>query len=108
VVRRSADEVVKQYQDLKRSAPRDYDFAERHLNDLGYMLLSRGRTADAIAIFKLNVAEYPSSGNTYDSLAEAYEKSGDTHLAIENYRKAVDLDPKNQNARDRLKALQGS
>ncbi|MBE0424859.1 MAG: hypothetical protein IBX66_13150 [Lutibacter sp.] len=39
----------------------------------------------AIAIFKINVALYPKSSNVYDSLGEAYLKSGDTLKAIENY-----------------------
>src|SRR2546430_12871686 len=51
-------------------------FRSRALNRLGYLLLGKGRNADAIAIFKLNVEEYPKSGNVYDSLAEAYAKDG--------------------------------
>jgi len=58
-------------------------------------------------MFKLNVEEYPKSGNVYDSLAEAYEKDGQKDLAIANYRKSLELDPKNQHGIDRLKALEG-
>jgi hypothetical protein len=29
-------------------------------------------------------------------------------LAIESYRKSVELDPNNQNAKDKLKALEGN
>jgi Tfp pilus assembly protein PilF len=64
------------------------------LNELGYTLLRRDRTVDAIAIFKLNVEEYPKSGNVYDSLAEAYEKSGQKDLAVANYRKSLEIDPR--------------
>jgi tetratricopeptide (TPR) repeat protein len=78
------------------------------LNSLGYILLERNRRADAIVIFKLNAEEYPKSGNVYDSLAEAYEKDGRKELAIESYRKSVELDPNNQNAKDKLKALEGN
>ena len=70
------------------------------------MLLEKGRNADAIAIFKLNVEEYPKSGNAYDSLAEAYSKDGQKQQAITNYRKSLELDPKNQNAANKLKELE--
>ena len=108
LVQHGIDAAVTQYHDLKRSDPDGYNFGEAALNNLGYMLLRGDRTADAITIFKLNVDEYPKSGNVYDSLAEAYEKNGQKQLAIDNYRKATELDPKNQNAKDKLKALQGN
>jgi Flp pilus assembly protein TadD len=70
------------------------------------MLFQKGRNSDAIAIFRLNVEEYPKSGNRYDSLAEAYAKDGQKQQAIANYRKSLELDPQNQNAADKLKELE--
>jgi CubicO group peptidase (beta-lactamase class C family) len=106
VVTRGADAAVAQYRELKRTNAQDYDFTEGPLNRLGYMLLEKSRNADAIAIFKLNVEEHPKSGNVYDSLAEAYAKDGQKQQAIANYRKSLELDPKNQNAASRLKELE--
>ncbi len=103
---RGVDAAISQYHTLKNSGSKDYDFNEEQLNQLGYGLLQQNRTADAIAIFKLNVEEYPKSGNVYDSLAEAYAKNGQKQLAIENYKKSLELDPKNLNAVDRLKELE--
>jgi Tfp pilus assembly protein PilF len=40
-------------------------------------------------------------------LAEAYLKSGDKKQAIRNYEKALELDPKNENAKETLKELRG-
>ena len=108
LVQHGVEAAVAQYRELKRTDGDSYNFGEEALNRLGYTLLGHDRMADAIAIFKLNVEEYPRSGNVYDSLAEAYEKSGQKQLAIDNYRKAAELDPKNQNAKDKLKALQGN
>jgi len=51
------------------------------------------------------VQEYPESGNVYDSLGEAYMKAGQKELAIQNYEKSLQLDPKNQNAVEMLKRL---
>ena len=56
-------------------------------------------------LFKLNVIAYPESANTYDSLGEAYMTNGDKELAMKNYKKSLELDPKNQNAVKMLESL---
>lgn len=48
---------------------------------------------------------YPKSANAYDSLGEAYMLVGNTELAIENYEKALALNPDNKNAVENLKKL---
>lgn len=48
---------------------------------------------------------YPKSANLYDSLAEAYFYNKDNSNAILNYKKSLELNPKNQNAIDRLTQL---
>ena len=53
----------------------------------------------------LNVSLHPDSWNTYDSLAEAYEASGDRALAITNYQRSLALNPKNVHGIQHLKAL---
>ncbi len=106
VVNRGVDAAVARYRDLRRTNPDGYSFDERALNRLGYMLLRKDRNANAIAIFKLNVEEYPQSGNVYDSLAEAYAKDGQKQLAIANYRKCLEVDPKNQSAANKIKELE--
>jgi tetratricopeptide (TPR) repeat protein len=103
---RAADAAGAQYHGLKRTNANGYNFDERALNRLGYMLLEKGRNADAIAIFKLNAEEYPKSGDAYDSLAEAYAKDGQKQQAIDNYRRCLELDPKNQDAANKLKELE--
>ena len=45
------------------------------------------------------------SYNTWDSLAEAYMKHGDKELAIQNYRKSLELNSENTNAIEKLKQL---
>ncbi len=65
------------------------------MNQLGYQLFAAGKREDAITAFKLNIERYPNSANVYDSLAEAYEKSGKLDLARTNYEKAVQLGQQN-------------
>jgi tetratricopeptide (TPR) repeat protein len=78
---------------------------EQQLNSFGYQLLSEGRTNEAIDIFKLNTETYPEWANGYDSLAEAYSAVGNIALAIENYEKALKLDPNHAHAEAQLKVL---
>ena len=81
------------------------DFSERCLNRLGYEVLNHGRMDAAIAIFEINTMRFPNSSNVWDSLAEAHMRAGHRELAIENYRKALAIDPHNKNAADMLKKL---
>jgi tetratricopeptide (TPR) repeat protein len=59
----------------------------------------------AIEIFKLDVGLFPKSANSYDCLAEAYMKAGNNELAIKNYKKSLELNPKNDNAKNMLEQL---
>ena len=83
------------------------DFDERSLNQLGYDLLGAGDQEGAIAAFRLNADQFPGSGNVFDSLAEAYLASGRRELAEIYYRKALELDPENENALAKLRELRG-
>ncbi len=48
----------------------------------------------------------PNSFNVYDSLGEAYMAKGDKENAIKNYKKSLELNPDNENAKDMLQQLQ--
>ena len=99
------DQAAKQYHELKASAPSTYDFDENEVNSLGYQLLQAHKFKQAIRIFQLNVETYPQSGNTWDSLAEAYMVDGEKAQAIANYQKSLDINPKNANAIKMLQKL---
>jgi len=92
------DAAVKQYHDLKAAAPATYNFDEDELNHLGYDLIRAHKLKEAIRIFQLNVESYPQSANVYDSLGEAYMDDGNKPLAIANYQKSLELNPKNGGA----------
>jgi CubicO group peptidase (beta-lactamase class C family) len=77
------------------------------LNGVGYRLLRSARVADAVKIFEANVELYPNDANAYDSLGEGYMTSGNTQGAIANYRKALAMDPSNENAKKMLSKLEG-
>ncbi len=81
-----------------------FDF-EAELNNTGYMVLNRADYGEAIAIFGFVTQLFPESANAWDSLAEAYWKSGDNEQAIALYNKALSMDPEGptgKNAREKL------
>jgi peptidylprolyl isomerase len=100
--------VIAQYHELKRKGLGDIYTSESDLNAWGYRLLTANQVSEAIEVFKLNVEAYPNSANVYDSLAESYLVHGDKQLAIDNYRKALELDPQSESARKALNALTGN
>lgn len=103
---KGVDSAIKQYRDLKASGSKEYDFSEGELNTAGYQLLQTGKIKESIEIFKLNVEMFPQASNPYDSLGEAYAAAGDKELAIKNYKRSVELDPKNTNAVAIIKRLE--
>ena len=98
------------YSDLKRKYydRGAYDFGEDSLNNFGYEILEKNDPTSAIQVFQLNAEVYPQSGNVWDSLAEAYMKSGDKKKAQENYEKALMLNPKDNDAKEMLKKIKES
>jgi tetratricopeptide (TPR) repeat protein len=77
-----------------------------YINQLGYEWMNRGNISEALEIFKLNTGLFPASSNVYDSLAEAYMNNNDSGNAIANYKKSLELNPDNRNAREMLKKLE--
>lgn len=84
---------------------KDFKLDERWVNTWGYDLLALDYLPEAVEVFKWNVAQHPDSFSAYDSLAEAYDLSGQKDLAIKNYEKSVELNPKHQGGIANLKRL---
>ena len=102
------DAAVNRYHELKKDFLERgaYDFSERSLNNFGYELLEKDNTA-AIRIFSLNTEIFDKSPNVWDSLAEAHSKAGNIQLARRYYKASLKLNPNNDNARQKLKQLEG-
>lgn len=78
---------------------------EAQLNGLGYRLLNEKKTQEAIELLRINVRLYPESWNVYDSLGEAYAVAGQKDRAVQNYKKSVQLNPKNESAKAAMAKL---
>ncbi len=75
------------------------------LNTYGYVLLAQGKKEEALLVFTINTLAYPKEAGPYDSLGEAYKEIGNNDLAIENYKKALELDPDSETAKEALEEL---
>lgn len=75
------------------------------LNFFGYTLLRTGQTDRSLVVFELNAELFPQSWNVWDSLAEAQRTAGHREKAIELYRKSLELNPQNNNARAMLEEM---
>lgn len=83
---------------LRMENPKSTLVSEETINNLGYELIGKKNYAKAVAFLRMNAEDFPESANAHDSYAEALFDSGDVGLAIENYKKALELNPKYGNA----------
>jgi alpha/beta hydrolase fold/Tetratricopeptide repeat len=82
-----------------------YWHSEDDLNEWGYSLLQHNEKEKALEVFKLNVYLHPGSAKAYDSLGEAYLKTGNKELAVQNYKKALELNPNYESAKKALEQI---
>jgi tetratricopeptide (TPR) repeat protein len=104
---KGVEAMIAEFHNLKSANDPDLYVAESEVNAFGYSLLRRQQVNEAIAVLKLNVEAYPQSANVYDSLGEAYMLTGEKEKAIENYKRALAIDPTMESARQALKRLTG-
>ena len=102
------EKALADYRQIKKEQPDNAAVGEARINGLGYGFLRAKKLPEALAYFKLNVEFYPQSWNVYDSLADGYLANGDKELAITNYKKSLEMNPKNTNATEALKKLAGT
>ncbi|MBA4055080.1 MAG: hypothetical protein C0490_10235 [Marivirga sp.] len=101
------DEAVQAYEKAQAAYPGWIVFGEGKLNDMGYRFMEKQDFKNAVKIFQLNAKAYPTSANVFDSLGEGFMRAGNKKEALANYKKSLDLDPGNTNAKQMLDKLEG-
>lgn len=105
----TADEVVQKivshFKKISRVYGLDVQPPENEVNELGYAFLKKKKVDLAISLFKMNVQNYPTSANAFDSMGDGYLGGGDTLSAVENYQTALRLQrlPTTQSKLDKLR-----
>ncbi|NIO29794.1 MAG: tetratricopeptide repeat protein [Candidatus Latescibacteria bacterium] len=104
IKKKGAEAGIKAFYEMK-TAGDDYSFDESEFNTLGYVFLYHEKIDEAIAVFELNVKEYPQSWNVYDSLGEAYMAAKRYDDAVKNYETALKLNPQSESSKKALEKL---
>lgn len=92
------DLAAAQYRELKDTSTH-YLSGSFYLNNFGYDLLHTNQIEKAIAVFEFAISEDVNNANLYDSLGEAYLLNKEYNKALLNYKKALELNPKNESAK---------
>ncbi len=108
-LRQGADSAVAAYRRLRarHHGGFTYDFGERPLSTLATRLAAEGRAADARRILELNAEQFPESAGAAFELGRAYETAHDRDGAVEQYRRALRLQPGHRQAQQALQRLTG-
>jgi D-alanyl-D-alanine carboxypeptidase len=75
------------------------------IDQSGRKLLAEGKYDKAIAVFRLNVFVHPDVASVYESLADAYSRSGNKSQAIESYKKYLAMEPNDTETAEKLRKL---
>ena len=82
-------------------------YAHERYNTIGYKLLKAKKVEDAYKAFKLNESISPDSWSVYQGLGESYRLMGKKELAIDSYKKSLQLNPNNEESLKAITRLTG-
>ena len=93
------------YLAIQRKDSADRNISQRAINQLGYKFMREKKYEEAKEIFRINIALYPNSSKSYDSMGDAYLKEKDTTKALEYYKKALSINPENRGSKANVERL---
>jgi len=98
-------EAVNKYDELKKDSTHYYaDWWA--VDQLGHQLYTLKRYNEALLIFEKNALEFPQRDIALISLADTYDMLGKKDEAIIYYKKAIEINSNNEEAKNKLKTLQ--
>jgi len=105
ITKGNVDEAISAYEENRKKFPDWFIFGENTMNIMGYRLMGAQKMEDALKVFELNAKEHSKSFNVWDSLAECHMRSGNKEKARKYYKKSLELNPENENAKKMLEKL---
>jgi polyisoprenoid-binding protein YceI len=93
------------YRTLETTKPQAFNYGAEQLDILGQVLAAHHRLPDALAIFLMNVEEYPTSDQALESLGAVQALSGDGAAALATYRRAAAVAPTSASAQEMVRRL---
>lgn len=101
-----AGKFEKHFQNVSKEMGFEVKPTEDTINAIGYQVLGDKQFKKAEALFKLNVKNYPTSANVFDSYGDYFVAMGDKENAIAQFEKALSL-KESPDTRKKLEKLQG-
>lgn len=101
--RSDVEAVLWSYHEFRRGRP-DIK-TDEGMEFIGYQMLKMGDHAAALALLKVNAADYPRSSSAAFGLGRAYRTAGRLSEARAEFQRALTLDPENKRAREALRDL---
>ncbi|HEV7644808.1 MAG TPA: tetratricopeptide repeat protein [Pyrinomonadaceae bacterium] len=80
-----------------------YTWTEQALLETGQRLLNEKKPEQAAVLFQIDVEKNPASFRAYFALGESYFLMGKKDLAIANFERSLELNPKNYDLIQRLR-----
>lgn len=81
------------------------EMTRNSLNAIANNLYEEKKLEEAVEVLKLNAQLYPDVWSIYNDLGQIYAELGDKHLAIKNYERSLQLNPRNEDGRMALAEL---
>jgi CubicO group peptidase (beta-lactamase class C family) len=97
-------EVSKTYKELAKDDT-IYFSDSNYLNAVGYDYIFNNQPEKAVQIFQLAISVDTKNANLYDSLGEAYFTIRDYKNALISFKKSLELNPNNVNAKDYINKI---
>jgi predicted alpha/beta superfamily hydrolase len=99
-----ADKYLKHYASVSKQMGYKVAPPENAMNAMGYQALGAKHFQKAESFFKLNISNYPESGNVYDSYGDYFVAKKDNANAIAQFEKALSV-AENADTRKKLEEL---
>ncbi len=104
------DAAMNTYSNLKQKyyGSFTFDFRDNALLSFASKILEAGKNDDATKVVTKDIELFPESTSAYSFLGNIYMKNGNNDMAIKNFEKAVQLEPRNRFANQMLRRLKNS
>ena len=86
--------------------PEMYFLLYPELDQYVYYMMLDGKLDDAVVLFETQAEIFPDKAMAYDSLGEVYKRKGNIDLAIKSFKRSLEIDPDNQNAKMQIEELE--
>jgi cyclase len=96
---------LKKLKDLVKKKDK-YFILHGEFDTFTYRLMLNKKLNDALAIFTYLAELFPDKSNAFDSLGEVYLRLGEKEKALKNFKKSLEIDPENENAKAKIAELE--